>query len=242
MTVKSMDRNLSFITDPTHRRLLLRIIRNIEELNAAALYGSSERRTNKGNIVVADGSVWNALPVGDDGQVLTADSTQLDGVSWTNLATTGMQLLGPTSVGTGSSVTEALSGTVERICVAFADVSVSTIAGLRLRLGTGGTLATTGYDSRIGRATAVGTTTSTVGVGITYVDANSGDQFSGIINLEHLGSNLWAYAGTVHLYGANLYYTHGAVTISGPVDIVGLVTLAGVFDGGYWRVSYQRSA
>lgn len=44
--------------------------------------GASSVLTTKGDLLVHDGSALACLPVGTDGQVLTADSTQPDGVKW----------------------------------------------------------------------------------------------------------------------------------------------------------------
>jgi hypothetical protein len=61
--------------------------------------------TTKGDIIVATGSgAVVRQGVGTDGQVLTADSTQADGVAWTTVSAGGMTLLSTTSL-TGNSVT-----------------------------------------------------------------------------------------------------------------------------------------
>lgn len=41
----------------------------------------------KGDILVNDGTNWNKLPVGTDGQVLAADSAESNGVKWEDIAT-----------------------------------------------------------------------------------------------------------------------------------------------------------
>jgi hypothetical protein len=62
--------------------------------------------TTKGDIVVATGSgTFVRQGVGSNGQVLTANSAQADGVEWTTPTTGGMTLLATNSLGTSNSVT-----------------------------------------------------------------------------------------------------------------------------------------
>lgn len=61
--------------------------------------------TTKGDLIVATGSGTVVRQgVGTDGQVLTADSTQADGVAWTTVAAGGQTLISTTTL-TGSTVT-----------------------------------------------------------------------------------------------------------------------------------------
>lgn len=62
----------------------------------------------KGDILVNDGTNWNKLPVGTDGQVLTADSGEANGVAWTTTSSSGIGLSSsntiiPFAVATGTS-------------------------------------------------------------------------------------------------------------------------------------------
>jgi len=177
----------------------------------------------------------------------TADIATLD-TSVTNIeAGVTATVYTAESVGTGTSKTKSLSGTVEEIEVTWKGLSATATGYLLVRLGSSGTLKTSGYSGRV--ATVTGTNTCTLGsiysngFGLdVQLVANS--NWHGRAVFRHLGSNLWVC--TIHSWESwstsYVYQTVGYVTLAGACNIVGLSTSAGVFDTGTWAVNYRRSA
>jgi hypothetical protein len=91
--------------------------------------------TAKGAILVGTGaSTYAAQAVGSNGQVLTANSAQADGVEWTTIAGYSAPTLGSTSIASGATVTTiagltltapTLTGTV----TASGDINLSAAGG-----------------------------------------------------------------------------------------------------------------
>lgn len=72
----------------------------------------------KGNIPVGDGSNYTAVPVGSNGYILSADSTQTNGVNWISVSSIGSNwnrisnILSPATVGDGLSVSSSLGNKI----------------------------------------------------------------------------------------------------------------------------------
>ena len=79
---------------------------------------SSSLVTAKGDLIVATGSgVVVAQPVGTNGQVLTADSTQADGVKWATAASGGMTLLSTTTLSGATTTVSSISQSYKNLYV-----------------------------------------------------------------------------------------------------------------------------
>jgi hypothetical protein len=102
--------------------------------------------TAKGDLIVATGSgVVTNQAVGTNGQVLTADSTQADGVRWAT-PTDGLTLIKTQTIGTAVSsvtVTDAFSATYDNYLVTVSGGAGSASSGLNLQFGS----TATGYYS-----------------------------------------------------------------------------------------------
>jgi len=99
----------------------------------------------KGDLLVADGAEWDDLPVGADGQVLTADAAEAFGVKWADAAAGGG--VGPTGpwhqdnvAASQTDVALTLLDGVRETIPAPADGSVTAIAVLSNEARTAGTL------------------------------------------------------------------------------------------------------
>ena len=154
-------------------------------------------------------------------------------------------MLSAESVGTDTSITQALSGTVERIEVAFYGLSCNGANNLVLRLGTGAALVSTGYVSvAADRNQQIADVTS--GFLLNSQNAAAADNLSGIVTLVHCLNDQWTINGAIYLNDANnperATTIAGKVDVGGAVDIVGLAPESGNLSAGHWKVSYQRSA
>jgi hypothetical protein len=91
--------------------------------------------TTKGDILVATG---NANPVrqavGTDGQVLTADSAQADGVTWATPASGGMTLISTTTISNAEVLLSSIPATYNNLVIVIRDYLPTTDAQpLRIR-------------------------------------------------------------------------------------------------------------
>lgn len=182
----------------------------------------------------------------DDDTMATASATTIASSesvkAYADSLNQGMTMVAAASVGTSGDVSQALSGTVERIEVAFGNVSTNGTGDIRIQLGTGSALTTSGYESSATDANF--TNNSTVGIIIHARSLEATDTYCGVATLVHMGSNLWTCSGTafdatLRGLGQAVAFS-GVVTLAGACDIVGIDT-ANSFDGGFWKVSYQTS-
>ncbi len=132
-----------------------------------------------------------------------------------------------TSTATGGTSIDfgSIPSTVKRITLMMAGVSLSGTANLRVRLGTGGTPATSGY---VGSTAAnAGAVNFTAGFDLTS-DANAAILRSGHMVFTNPTGNLWVCSGVLAQDATNA--THilaGQVTLGGVLDIVRVTTSNG---------------
>ena len=118
---------------------------------------------------------------------------------------------------------------IQRVEIAYATMSTTVSADLLLRIGTGGTLKVTGYDSDA--ANPGSAANSTTGFRLTPGSLGSSNHYRGVVTLVHLGGNVWAASGT-HGGDAKPAYSAGQVTLTGALNIVGFYISSGAFDAG----------
>ena len=135
--------------------------------------------TTEGALIYATGSDAVAvLAKGTADQVLAMNSGAT-APEWVDPS--GMTMVAAASVGTGGDVSQALTGTVERIEIAFSGMSTDGTGDIRIQVGTGSALTTSGYKSD---ATDAGSSkNSTAGFIIHARTVATNDAFSGVANL-----------------------------------------------------------
>lgn len=155
-----------------------------------------------------------------------------------------------TAVSTGSSSSIVLSTTIpswaKRITVMVNGISTSSTNGQYfVRLGTGGSTVSTGYNS-IGissSTTTITTTAYTTGIymGSTGTTAAAILRGKMYIDLMDSANNIWQGATTSYRSGdADAYHSgFGQIALAGVLNTVELVTTVGVFDAGTVSISYE---
>jgi len=165
----------------------------------------------------------------------------LDG---SNLTTTGVINSG-TAVASTSGTSIDFTGIpagVKRITVMMNGVSTSGTSLWLVRIGTGGTPETTGYDSVGNNVQATNTlTTSTAGF-IAYANLAS-YSVNGTIVLTNISGNTWVCSG---LMGNSVtltvqFTTTGTKTLAGVLNMVRITTVNGTdtFDAGSINILYE---
>jgi hypothetical protein len=181
-----------------------------------------------------------------------AAPTAAAGTNTTQLATTAfvtsyaMPVLG-TSQSASSNTSFSFSSIpswTKKITLIFNGISTNGTSLPRIRLGTGGTLATSGYDSA---SSALGTSTiaSTSSNGGFDLYSNSASYLiTGIISFTNPTGNTWVGSGVLH-YGASVLSgtmtISGVVSLSGTLNLLTLTTVNGTdtFDAGSINILYE---
>jgi len=138
---------------------------------------------------------------------------------------------------------------VKRVTVLFDSVSFSTATDyIAIRLGTGGTPATTGYQATTGQLNSTGSGFSAA-FSSTNFPLSPGAYpvtvaFSGAVTFHNLTGNVWVASGVVTGWDAGVaYYSFaisGAITLGGTLNIVRVLTNGGAaFDNGSVNIFYE---
>lgn len=175
----------------------------------------------------------------------------LDGTNGMTLpgANTGVQLGSltsgtskPTTSGTTVQFTEIPSW-VQRITMCFAGISAAAGATVFFRIGTGGTLGTTGYTmvvSSVQNGASPSLSSQTDAIGYVYLTA-AASVASGIVTLVKQSGNTWVATLSASRTGNEtvLQLCTGSITLAGTLDIVGISLSASTFDAGSINILYE---
>lgn len=233
--------------------------------NASALAGAAVTTANNAeatanglasSIATANATAASAVATAGDAEIEAAAATAAVA---TALLKTGGTMTGPivfasaqpgvvtratainTTSGTSHTFSSLPSG-LRKIELLFNKVSTNGTALPRVRLGTGGVLATSGYESQSSTmTTAVVTTGSTAGFDVFSNTAPY--EITGKLSFDNLSGNLWICSGVLG-FGSSLSATStigGLVTLGGVLDTLRLTTSNGTdtFDGGSINLLYQ---
>jgi hypothetical protein len=106
--------------------------------------------TTKGDIIVATGSGTVVRQgVGTDGQVLTADSTQADGVAWATAASGGMTLLSTTTLSGASTTVSSINQTYTNLIIVVNPATLSAANIARVQANGSTTLSNTKFTNGV---------------------------------------------------------------------------------------------
>jgi hypothetical protein len=201
---------------------------------------------------------------GDTSGAITLSAPAVAGTNTITLpaATGTMVVAGQNSAITAGTAVATTSGTsatftsipswVKRITVMLNAISFSAAGGggLGVRIGTGGTLTTTGYVTRYFGIDGTGTAFNSVGATNAIAgnfNANgqlqtAANTLSGVATITNITGNIWT--STFTLYNGQLtdviVQGGGYITLAGTLDIVGITLLAGTaFDAGSINILYE---
>ena len=179
------------------------------------------------------GSWVDAVTIDNAGLV-----TALSGLSGAVTRSTAVS----TTSGTSVSFT-SLPSWVKRISIHLSGVSLSGGDSLLVRLSTGGTFATTGYDTasfKVNQTSGVVGASNSNHSGATLPILNASSSISGTYTFVNITGNTWvgSYSG---VDPGNACMTLGAVTValSGTLDGIRLLPTAGNFDAGTVNITYE---
>jgi len=149
------------------------------------------------------------------------------------------------SVGTSTSATDTgPTGTVEELRVSFAALSTAGSGDILIRIGDSGGVESTGYRSSAD--TGSDSNSASTGFVLNSASVAAADVIDGFVIISRTTSNSWVCSGTAYHNNSGSWTKTAAIggfkTLSGALDRVQLVSTAGNFDGGVWKVVYTRSA
>jgi len=170
--------------------------------------------TTKGDILVATG---NANPVrqavGTDGQVLTADSAQADGVTWATPSSGGMTLLSTTTLSGTTTTISSISGAYTDLLIIVNNPYVNTTTRLNIKPNSTASISRcTGTDSN-----AVNNTDEMFSSGVLTLPTTST-----VLNTFQV--NIRNYAQTT--YGKNFTFSGANTNQNGTVNYAGAIATA----------------
>ena len=185
--------------------------------------------SSSNNLVLAsDGnvSITNTLSAGALGDNVTGKLTQMTSQSLS---------------GEGSN-TFTVPTTTKKITVVFQGVSEGGGSNILLRIGTGGFLSTSGYSgtaASLGNGAHPGVASTTSGVELPT--PNAANVISGICDWCNITGNTWVgkYQATL-TNSAYQYQGITQITLSGAINIVGIMDSADAFDAGDVNVFYSH--
>ena len=128
---------------------------------------------------------------------------------------------------------------VNRVCVMFRGVSLSSSAHHLIQLSTGGTVLTSGYVSS--SYWGGGGESATNGM-VWYGGNNAARTVSGIMTLQHMGGNIWVNSHTGKYIAPTCMFGGGDVDLGGVLDgirVTNDATGSNTYDAGAINISWE---
>jgi len=179
---------------------------------------------------------------GTSGQYLQTDGS--GGLSWQTPTDTTTNLTRGTAAATTSGTEvdfTTLPSGIRKITLVLDSVSINTTDNVFVRLSTGGTFATTGYESqsmRIQNASTSAAVTDTSQFVIISND-NASRLWTGSFTWHNITGNTWVMSGNCNTDGdARAVVCSGRIALGGTLDGLRMRT-AGTFDNGQVNIFYE---
>lgn len=174
---------------------------------------------------------------GSSGQYLQTDGS--GGLSWQTVTDTTTNLTRGTAQdlsGSSEITFSSIPSGVRRITVLIEELSPTVDFRTRIRVGTGGSVATTGY---LGNTTYNNSRLASTTEWPIYF-WSSGAHFTGKVSIENIDGNTWVQT---HVGGSRDWTSwnmgNGRITLSGTLDTLSLSLETGAFDDGSVNVFYE---
>jgi hypothetical protein len=156
--------------------------------------------------------------------------------------TAGTAVSNPTSPASSSIDFTNIPSWVKRITVMFYNVSTNGTSNIQVRLGTGGSPTTSGYQGTSLASTAAGNSASNSTTGFVLLSGSAAALCNGIGVFTNLTGNTWS--GTISVGNsdtARLLTTSAGIILSGTLDIIRITTVNGTdtFDNGSINILYE---
>lgn len=164
---------------------------------------------------------------------------QADGTTWASSPKIVLSTAQATTSGVEKEFT-SIPSWVKRITMMFDAVSTNGSSDIIIQLGST-TYTTTGYDSAVA-AILGGTSGSNSNTsGFLIVVNLSTYSVSGVVTINLMGSNTWAYSSSVRYTTSGMQIGAGRVALSGTLDRIKLLTSNGTdaFDAGTVNIMYE---
>lgn len=132
---------------------------------------------------------------------------------------------------------------IKKITLLFSGVSTNGTSDYQIRIGTGGSVTTSGYAAtNVSTAgTGVGSTAYTTGF-VFVVAGSAANTHSGSIQISNITGNTWVSSGVVHSTDtARGNMSAGYIALGGVLNIVRITTVNGTdtFDAGSINILYE---
>ena len=194
------------------------------------------------DVPAAAGSHTLTLPDGggSSGQYLQTNGS--GGLSWQTVSTSNLTrgTAAATTSGTDVDFTSLPTG-IRKITLVLDAVSINATNNVFVRLSTGGTFATTGYESqamRIQDAASSASVTDTTQFVIINND-NAARLWTGSFTWHNITGNTWVMSGSCNSDGtARAMVSGGVVTLGGTLDGLRMRT-TGAYDNGQVNIIYE---
>ena len=194
------------------------------------------------DVPAAAGSHTLTLPDGggSNGQYLQTNGS--GGLSWQTVSTSNLTrgTAAATTSGTDVDFTSLPTG-IRKITLVLDAVSINATNNVFVRLSTGGTFATTGYESqamRIQDAASSASVTDTTQFVIINND-NAARLWTGSFTWHNITGNTWVMSGSCNSDGtARAMVSGGVVTLGGTLDGLRMRT-TGAYDNGQVNIIYE---
>lgn len=229
---------IDLIGDTTYSDYGLRIIRNNTGANTSSIIG--HRGTGYLYIDAQDAGSISLRTSSTDR--LTVDGAT--GLTTVNNGISGTITRQTAQSASGASITfSSVPSWVKQITLHFSGISLSGTDRILIRLSTGGTFASTGYNSScntvIAGAASQGETNTT---GALLLTGDAANALTGSFTFTNITGNTWIGTG-LHIYENNTTYvgvTASKVTLSGTLDGIRILASgANTFDAGTINVTYS---